>query len=310
MLLILVALLTGFMLSVQNPLNVKLGRNLASPVKASLVGYLISSITLLAIVFVTGGGSAFSNIFNTLTSSSNSVPWWAWIGGLMGAFYITSIIILFPKLGPIQAVILPTLGQIVSGVLIDSFGWFEMKKLPFTFNKAIGLILFAIGIYIVVVIGNKSKEAKFDNSISLKIWAVVAGIASTLQSTFNGDLGIYLNSSTQATLVAFSLGLVAMLIYVAFTEKLSKNILTTGVGTTLGWVASLLGLFFVLIIATLIPTMGPGLALSTSLVGLMTGTAIVQHFGLFEAPKAKINLAQIIGIIILIAGIIAIKLFE
>ena len=308
MLLILIALFTGFMLSVQNPLNVKLGRNLASPVKASLVGYLISAYTLLVIALATSQGTALSNIFHTLINGT--APWWAWIGGLMGAFYITSIIILFPKLGPIQAVILPTLGQIVSGILIDTFGWFEMKQLPFTLTKAIGLAIFAVGIYIVVVVGNKSKETKFDNSMSLKVWAVIAGIASTLQSTFNGDLGLYLDSSTQATLVAFSLGLIVMIIYIAFTEKLSYNILTTGVGTTLGWVASLLGLFFVLIIATLIPTMGPGLSLSTSLVGLMIGTAIVQHFGLFEAPKSKINLYQIIGITILIAGIIIIKLFE
>lgn len=306
--LVLVALFTGLMLAVQNPLNVKLGSNLNSPVKASLVGYLISAYVLLIISLVVSKGMVFSNIINTLTSDFNPAPWWAWTGGLLGAFYITSIIILFPKLGPIQAVILPTLGQIAMSILIDSFGWFEMKQLPFTFSKAVGILLFAIGIYIVVVIGNKSKESKFDNRLSLKIWAIAAGIATTLQSTFNGDLGIYLDSSTQATFVAFTLGLIAMIIFVALREKLTYNILTVGVGSLLGWVASLLGLFFVLIIATLIPKMGPGLSLSASIVGLMIGSAFVQHFGWFDAPKARVNLTQILGILILIVGIVVIKL--
>ena len=56
-------------------------------------------------------------------------PWWIWIGGALGVIYLTGNIVLFPKLGSVQTVIMPILGQIVMSMLIDNFGWFTLSNM-------------------------------------------------------------------------------------------------------------------------------------------------------------------------------------
>ena len=75
-------------------------------------------MTLLVIATaITGGTFGISQAFGE--------PLWIWFGGLLGVVALTGNILLFPHLGAVQTVVLPIAGQIMMGVVIDHFGFFD-----------------------------------------------------------------------------------------------------------------------------------------------------------------------------------------
>ncbi|XZO07284.1 DMT family transporter [Weissella paramesenteroides] len=55
------------------------------------------------------------------------------------------------------------------------------------------------------------------------------------------------------------------------------------------------------------PTIGPGLTVSLSIIGLMIGSIIIEHNGLFQVPKNKTTQLKIISVAVFTIGIIIIK---
>src|SRR5919108_469601 len=52
-----------------------------------------------------------------------AAPWWVWIGGALGAFYVAASIVTAPRLGAATLIALVVAGQAVASLLIDQFGW-------------------------------------------------------------------------------------------------------------------------------------------------------------------------------------------
>lgn len=114
----LFGVLAGIILANQNPVNAYLRVFVISPYVASLISFSIGTLYIGIVTLATGhpllptGAQIAAN------------PWWLWLGGVIAAIYLTSNILLFPKLGAVQTVILPILGQVLMGTVIDSFIWF------------------------------------------------------------------------------------------------------------------------------------------------------------------------------------------
>ena len=84
------------MLPFQFGINAQLAHWLGSPVRAAFVSFLVGTIALLVI-------SAFVRKPLPSTARLGDVPWWVWIGGLLGAFYVAGSIVTAPKLGAVDA---------------------------------------------------------------------------------------------------------------------------------------------------------------------------------------------------------------
>jgi transporter family-2 protein len=69
------------------------------------------------------------------------VPLWAWVGGSMGAFYITVLIVAVPLTGALTAAAATILGQMVMAMLLDRFGAFGMPVQEITWQRLAGLAL-------------------------------------------------------------------------------------------------------------------------------------------------------------------------
>ena len=67
---------------------------------------------------------------------------------------------MFPKIGAIQTIILPIVGQVLMGVIIDSFGLFGVRQVPISLIKISGVFILFIGIYIAVVLANRKVANK------------------------------------------------------------------------------------------------------------------------------------------------------
>lgn len=54
---------------------------------------------------------------------------------------------------------LPTLGQIVAGMLFETVGWFNVDIIPMTLLRIVGLIVLLLGTYIAVVLATQGKRS-------------------------------------------------------------------------------------------------------------------------------------------------------
>ena len=75
------------------------------------------------------------------------------------------------------------------------------------------------------------------------------------------------------------------------------------------WIGGIIGGLFVFGNTYLVPILGTGLAVVIILVGQMAGSLLVDQFGLLESNKNPITPIQVIGILIMIAGVSLIRLF-
>ncbi len=138
---IVMALLAGAFLPIQAGLNAKLDKVVESPIYASMFSFLVGTIGLLAYILFTRQTVAWSAI--------REVPNYVWIGGLMGAFYVTVIILAFPKLGPGLTFGLVVAGQMVISVLMEHFNVLVAQQHPISYMKVLGIILVVAGTIII-----------------------------------------------------------------------------------------------------------------------------------------------------------------
>jgi bacterial/archaeal transporter family-2 protein len=136
------ALLAGAMLPFQFGINAVLAGHLDSPVRASLVSFVVGTAALLlaTALFVRGLPSG---------DRVAGAPWWIWIGGLLGAFYVLGSVVTAPRLGAATLVALILAGQASASLLVDHFGWVGFDENPVTPGRLAGIGLVAAGVVLV-----------------------------------------------------------------------------------------------------------------------------------------------------------------
>jgi len=310
MLAIIIGLVIGIGLPIQTSINSRLKRSVGSPFVASLISFTVGTI-FLAIITLFKDKSLF---FSTQLLSQQ--PLWLWLGGILGVIYLTSNILLFPKLGSVQTVIMPILGQIIMGLLIDNFGLFKSLTKPLTITRIVGAILVLIGVIGAVSINeiidkrhNKilNETQKQSNLWPWRLIGILMGMISASQTAINGHLGIVLQSTVKAAFVSFFVGTIALIIIVTMLHPHLQLQKLDGKNPWWIWLGGFIGALFVLGNVYLVPIIGTGLAVVIVLVGLIIGSLLIDQFGLFESKKNSITFAQIISLLIMIFGVIIIR---
>ena len=72
------------------------------------------------------------------------------IGGVLGACYVSTVLVTVRTLGAGGIVAATVAGQLTMGVIIDQFGLLGLDKDPISASKAIGVLLLAVGTLLVV----------------------------------------------------------------------------------------------------------------------------------------------------------------
>jgi transporter family-2 protein len=77
-------------------------------------------------------------------------PPWLWLNGVMGAVVITTITFTAPRIGTFATIGLLIAGQLAMGVLIDALGLFGLERIPFNWERGLGLALLGAGALLVL----------------------------------------------------------------------------------------------------------------------------------------------------------------
>jgi bacterial/archaeal transporter family-2 protein len=130
-LLMIFAVIAGIATSVQAGINGGLGKRIGV-MEGAFVSFLIGTIALFLFQLFFGKGNLLQMF---------SVPKWQLLGGLLGAFYVFIMVLVVPKIGVATAIMAIIVGQLAMSSIIDHFGWFGGKQIPFDIRRMIGIVL-------------------------------------------------------------------------------------------------------------------------------------------------------------------------
>ena len=139
---IVVALVLGAILPVQAAINTRLGKTVGTPAAAAFVSFAVGTVALFTYLLLT-------RQFNWQTAALVQAPWWIWIGGLLGTFYVAGIVALLPSLGTVLTFSLVIAGQTIAAVVIDHFGWLNVAIREVSPGRILGIILLIAGVVLV-----------------------------------------------------------------------------------------------------------------------------------------------------------------
>jgi len=142
---ILLAVLAGGMLPVQGVVNSQLGRVLDNVVLATLISFIVGSLTLL-VVFLFRNNWATGSSLQGLRDVSPLL----YIGGVLGAIYVTAVAALIPKIGVANTMIAVILGQVLLSLLLDHLGILGVEVREINWSRFLGASLVIFGLVLVV----------------------------------------------------------------------------------------------------------------------------------------------------------------
>ena len=91
------------------------------------------------------GAFAFTRGLQWPISNATKAPWWIWTGGLLGAYLVTSIIVLAPRLGATTLIALIIAGQMTTALALDHYGILGFQFHPVRWERLLGVALLLIG---------------------------------------------------------------------------------------------------------------------------------------------------------------------
>ncbi len=129
-------------MAVQGSINSQLGGFLKSPFQAAFINFFVGTLVLLAI-------NIMAKTELPARESIRAIPLYLFIGGAMGAIYVSSAIILIPKIGVATMLGASIGGQMIVASIIDHYGMFNVSIHAISPGRIFGIILLIIGVVLI-----------------------------------------------------------------------------------------------------------------------------------------------------------------
>jgi transporter family-2 protein len=133
--------IVGGLIALQAPINSGLGKATGT-FAAAAISFTVGTVVLVAIVLVSGDLGEVSGV--------SDVPAHYLIGGLLGAAYVTTVLLTVRTLGAGGVTAATVAGQLTAAVVIDRLGILGLESKPITFTRMIGVLLLFGGTLLVI----------------------------------------------------------------------------------------------------------------------------------------------------------------
>ena len=132
----------GGLVALQAPINSKLSKTVGTFAGAS-VSFAIGLLVLVAITVVFGAG--FGKVGEAV-----HLPWYYLLGGVLGAIYVTTVLLSVREIGAGGVAAATIAGQLSASVLVDRLGILGLEQRGLTFSRVLGIALLAAGVLLIV----------------------------------------------------------------------------------------------------------------------------------------------------------------
>lgn len=132
----LYALIAGAAMSFQGVMNTRLGDKVGVMETNAFV-QLVGFVLAFGIALLFGKGDI---------RLIGQAPWYSWMGGVLAPVITVTVMLAIAGLSPTVAISTILLSQLTVAALIDAFGWLGSEKLPFAWQKLLGVALMVGGV--------------------------------------------------------------------------------------------------------------------------------------------------------------------
>ncbi|WP_165009521.1 DMT family transporter [Neisseria yangbaofengii] len=134
------AFAAGMASAMQAAINTQLARAMGDETLiATLISFAVGTVALFFITWVK------TDLFGYLAAIGQQ-SWWKLSGGLLGAMFVFTSVLLAPKLGIANMLFVIIIGQLLAAAVIDHYGFIGMAVREMTMPKLIGLVVMGIGL--------------------------------------------------------------------------------------------------------------------------------------------------------------------
>jgi transporter family-2 protein len=138
---LVLAAVAGMALPVQAGINAQLAEWVGGPIRASAISFAVGTLALLAAAVVATRGEHARGL--------GDAPWWVWIGGVFGAFYVASLVAAAPRVGAVAVFAAVIAGQLACSLVLDHFGLVGYEEHHVTAGRIAGVACLAAGVVLV-----------------------------------------------------------------------------------------------------------------------------------------------------------------
>ena len=135
MMFMLMMFCAGITVAVQPSVNARLAQKVGI-IESACISFAVGTIALYLLLLVSGRGT-FRGVGET--------AWWEWTGGILGAIFVTTTIVVVPRIGTAAAMAATISAQLIAGILLDHFGFFGFQGTPVDGKRAVGVLLLLAG---------------------------------------------------------------------------------------------------------------------------------------------------------------------
>lgn len=129
----------GSFLAMGAAANARLKQVLHCAIAAAAINFIVGFSVLALLIAV---GVLKSPYFERFAD----VPWWAFLGGLLGAIFVTLNTLTVPKLGLTTSTLVVVCSQMIVSLAIDQFGWFGIVPHSLSISRVFAIVLLLIAI--------------------------------------------------------------------------------------------------------------------------------------------------------------------
>jgi bacterial/archaeal transporter family-2 protein len=301
-----ILLIVGSLLALQAGANVQLSTATGSPFGAATIQLGIGAALLLAATLGAGTLTAFGLL--------DEVPAWHLVGGLGSSLYITSGILLFPRLGALLTVGLWITGQMLVSLALDGFGWLGVEPdVPGVaqLTGAVAVVAAAAAIVRTQAGADAVSRAVRERTAWLAL-ALAAGAALPLQGAINAQLRADLDAPITAAATSFVVATAGMgvLLLAALAGPQAKPPRLEPLRQLpwWGWLGGLVGATYVTAVFLLIPEIGTAPTIALTVAGQQVASVFVDRYGLLRLPARPVTRARLAAVALLLAGVLLITL--
>lgn len=137
----LATIVVGSLIALQAPINSGLGKA-AGTLPAAAISFTVGTSLLIALVAVSGD---LGNV-----SEARNVRWYYLVGGVLGAAYVTTVLLTVRTLGAGGVTAATVAGQLTASLVIDRLGVLGLDETPITLSRVIGVVLLFVGTLLVI----------------------------------------------------------------------------------------------------------------------------------------------------------------
>lgn len=139
---ILLAVLTGGIIAAQGAINGRMAEFMGGPLQAAFISFSVGWVVLTALNVAMGNHLP-------VVEAAKAAPWWAWIGGVLGAGVVTLAAFAVPRIGVATYVSAFIAGQLTAALFYDHFGAFGQAVREITPLRLLGVAFLGIGVYLI-----------------------------------------------------------------------------------------------------------------------------------------------------------------